>query len=156
VEGVLVADNLDIFAVAPGQNVPYIITVSTLVTDGTVTIDFTRNKDNPQINGIEVFDDGAPVPAPTFAPQAVAPVPTAAPATTFQDILINCGGTCTIIEHRVWIVLCRISITYRIALTLLYKVRYIWSNLAYGPGMRTIISVAVVRTVSPTYQWRTL
>ena len=94
VEGVLVVDNLDIFAAAPGGNVPHIVTVSTFVTDGAVTIDWARNKDNPQINGIEVFDDDAPVPAPTLAPQ-VAP-PTVAPIasnSTFQDILINCGGT---------------------------------------------------------------
>ena len=92
------ADNLDVYAVAPGGNVPYIITVSTFVTDGTVTIDFSRNKDNPQINAIEVFDDGAPVPAPTFAPEpspTAAPVaapPNSAPVSSFQDIVINCGG----------------------------------------------------------------
>ena len=84
VEGVLVADNLDIYARAPGTNVPYIITVSTFITDGAVTIDLERNKDNPQINGIEVFDDGEPIPAPTVAPQALPP---------FEDIVINCGGT---------------------------------------------------------------
>jgi hypothetical protein len=91
VEGVLVADNLDIFAVAPGNNVPYVVTLSTFVTDGAVNIDLVRNKDNPQINGIEVFDDGAPIPAPTVAPQALPP--DSAPVPPFEDIVINCGGT---------------------------------------------------------------
>ena len=99
VEGVLVADDLDMFSIAPGNNVPYIVTVSTFVTDGALTIDLSRNKDNPQINGIEVFDDGAPLPAPTFAPQADQPTaspialpPNTAPVESFQDVLINCGG----------------------------------------------------------------
>ena len=100
VESVSVVDNLDTFAVAPGGNVPYIVTVSTFVTDGALTVDLSRNKDNPQINGIEVFDDGLPIPTPTFAPQAVQPTafpialpPNTAPVESFQDILINCGGT---------------------------------------------------------------
>jgi Malectin domain len=91
VEGVLVADNLDIYAVAPGNNVSYVITHSTFITDGAVTIDLVRNKDNPQINGIEVFDDGAPIPAPTVAPQVLPP--NSAPVPPFEDIVINCGGT---------------------------------------------------------------
>lgn len=86
-------DNLDIYAVAPGRNVPYVVTVSTFVRDGAITIDLVRNLDNPQLNGIEVFDNGAPVPAPTIAPQAIPPMaPTVSPP-TFQDIVINCGGT---------------------------------------------------------------
>lgn len=96
VEGILVVDKLDIFAAAPGGNVPRVVTVSTFVTDGTVTIDLVRNKDNPQINGIEVFDDGAPVPAPVAVPPMTAPVaspPNTAPVAPFQDIVINCGGT---------------------------------------------------------------
>ena len=144
------ADDLDIYARAPGNNIPYIITISTFVTDGSVTVDFTRNKDNPQINGIEVFDDGAPIPAPTLAPRAVAPA--AAPTTTFQDILINCGGTYTTTSNLVWMDICimlKLN-SYRIALIRLYQVRYIWSNLAYGLGVRTLISMVVVPTVSPT------
>lgn len=94
VEGSLVLDDLDIFAVAPGSNVLYVVTVSTFVTDGAISIDLVRNTQNPQINGIEVFDDGAPIPAPTIspvtAPSNPAPVPS---GDTFQDIAINCGGT---------------------------------------------------------------
>lgn len=98
-EGALVANNLDIYAVAPGRNVPHVVTVSTYVSDGAVTVDFVRNVNNPQLNGIEVFDNGAPVPAPTIAPQAIPPMapiaspPNSAPVSpTFQDIVINCGG----------------------------------------------------------------
>lgn len=89
-------DNLDIYAMAPGGNVPYVVTLSTFVADGAITIDLVRNINNPQLNGIEVFDDGAPIPAPTVAPRALppnlAPVPSGTP---FQDIVINCGGTNT-------------------------------------------------------------
>lgn len=88
------ADNLDIFSMAPGSNIPYIVTFSTFVADGSVTIDLVRNRNNPQLNGIEVFDDGAPVPAPTVAPRALPP--NAAPLPSggeFQDIVINCGGS---------------------------------------------------------------
>jgi Malectin domain len=96
VEGVLVVDNLDIYAMAPGGNIPYVVTFSTFVTDGAITIDLVRNIDNPQLNGIEVFDDGAPIPAPTTAPRALppnsAPVPSGG---TFKDIVINCGGLLT-------------------------------------------------------------
>ena len=94
VEGVLVVDSLDIYAIAPGGNVPYVVTLTTIVADGAITIDLVRNRGNPQLNGIEVLDDGEPVTAPAVAP--VASPPNAAPVPsgdTFQDILINCGGT---------------------------------------------------------------
>ena len=90
VEGVLVVDSLDIYAIAPGGNVPYIVTLTTIVADGAITIDLVRNRGNPQINGIEVLDDGEPITAPAASPPNAAPVPS---SDTFQDILINCGGT---------------------------------------------------------------
>jgi hypothetical protein len=86
-------ENLDIYALAGGGNIPYIVTVSTFVVDGAITVDLVRKKDNPQINGIEVFHDGAPISAPAAAPQAVSPK--SAPVSsggTFRDIVINCGG----------------------------------------------------------------
>jgi hypothetical protein len=70
------------------------------IKDGSVTIEFVRGtKGDPQINGIEVFTDGSPIPLPTAAPAILptpAPVPlppvAPVPANTFQDIVINCGG----------------------------------------------------------------
>lgn len=97
IEGVIVADNLDIFLSAGGNN-SYILTAYPFVVDGTVTIDFVAGTaGDPQINGIEVFDDGNPIPPPTMAPMALPP--NAAPIaptsnTTFQDVVINCGGAC--------------------------------------------------------------
>ena len=90
VEGVLVVDSLDIYAIAPGGNVPYVVTLTTIVADGAITIDLVRNRGNPQLNGIEVLDDGEPITAPAASPPNAAPVPS---GDTFQDILINCGGT---------------------------------------------------------------
>lgn len=95
VEGVIVADNLDIFLAASGSN-SYIVTAMPFVTDGTITIDFVAGTaGDPQINGIEVFDDGNPIPPPTTAPVALPPnsAPVAPESnTTFQDVVINCGG----------------------------------------------------------------
>ena len=157
VEGILVVDNLDIYAVAPGGNVPHIVTVSTFVTDGAVTIDLTRNKDNPQINGIEVFDDGAPVPAPTFAPQAIQPTaapvalpPNSAPVasnSTFQDIVINCGGTSICFIHQFFIYVYLTPKSYPIALFIFAQDRCTWNNLVYGIGVRIRISTVVEHTV---------
>lgn len=112
VEDVLVISNLDLISLR-SVNVPYIVTVKSFITDGNITIDFVRVKENPQINGIEVYDDGQPIPLPSAIPQAVIE-PTLAPislplnstttpvtmpttdgtsnTTTFQDIVINCGG----------------------------------------------------------------
>jgi hypothetical protein len=62
-----------------------------------ITIEFVRIKDNPQINGIEVLDGGAPI-APAVAP-ILAPIklPTNAPivTTNIGNIVhrINCGST---------------------------------------------------------------
>jgi Malectin domain len=95
IEGVIVADNLDIFLAAGGNN-SYIVTSFPFVADGNITIDFVAGTaGDPQINGIEVFDNGNPIPPPTEAPVALPP--NAAPVaptsnTTFQDIVINCGG----------------------------------------------------------------
>jgi Malectin domain len=104
VEDLLVIDDLDIFAIAPGRNVPRIVSFGTTVLDGSITIQFLPVLQNPQINGIEVISLGPPVAPPTNAPNTA--VPTAAPIAvptapvssptsnvTFQDILINCGGT---------------------------------------------------------------
>jgi hypothetical protein len=104
VEGVLVIDNLDIYLRAPGGNVSYIVTVLPFVKDGSITIDFAIGSvSDPQINGIEVYDAGVPIPSPTTAPQSdfptAAPItfppnsPPVAPNDNFTDILINCGGT---------------------------------------------------------------
>jgi Malectin domain len=105
VEGILAVDDLDIFATAPGQNAPLVISIATTVTDGSLTIDFITGTVNyPQINGIEVLSLGPPVDVPTLAPVPLVPtatpvslapnaVPVSAPtSSTFQDILINCGG----------------------------------------------------------------
>jgi Malectin domain len=99
VEGQLVINELDIFATAPGKDVPLILSFGTTVVDGNVTIQFLPGaKNNPQINGIEVISLGPPVASPTNAPIAVIPTlaPTFAPISnaTFEDILINCGGEC--------------------------------------------------------------
>jgi Malectin domain len=102
VEDLLVIDDLDIFAIAPGRDVPRIISFGTTVLDGSITIQFLPGINNPQINGIEVISLGPPVAPPTNAPVTAVPtatpvsVPIAAPTSnvTFQDILINSGGTC--------------------------------------------------------------
>ena len=73
IEGALVVDNIDVYALAPGGNIPYIVAVPTFVKDTAITIDFVRNKQNPQINGIEVLYTGAPISAPVKAP-VVAPI----------------------------------------------------------------------------------
>jgi hypothetical protein len=104
VEGILVIDNLDIYHQAPGNNIPYIVTLVPFITDGSVTIDFvTGSASDPQINGIEIYDGGIPLPSPTNSPLSnnptAAPIPlppNSAPVTsngTFTDIVINCGGT---------------------------------------------------------------
>jgi hypothetical protein len=95
VEGALVIDNLDIYLRAPGGNVSYVVRVLPFVTDGSITIDFaTGSVSVPQINGIEVYDAGVPIPSPTAAPIAFPPnSPPVAPNVNFTDILINCGGT---------------------------------------------------------------
>jgi Malectin domain len=110
VEGLLVINDLDLMSI-PGGNISYVVAINSFVTDGNVTIDFVRVKDNPQINGIEVYDNGQPIPLPTAVPQtiteptlspfssnssmtlATSPVNATSNATTFEDIVINCGGT---------------------------------------------------------------
>jgi Malectin domain len=95
IEGTLLIDNLDIYASAPGGNVPYVVTFSIFVADDAITIDLVRNKQNPQINGIEVFSDAVPISSPVAPVAPVAAPPNLAPSPsnqTFQDIVINCGG----------------------------------------------------------------
>jgi Malectin domain len=98
IEGVLVADNLDIFLLA-GGNSSYVVVNFPFVTDGSISIDFVSGAvGDPLINAIEVYDSGDPIPPPTVAPMTLPPnvapvVPTS--NTTFEDIVINCGGTRT-------------------------------------------------------------
>lgn len=98
IEGALVADDFDIYDSSSGGDVPYILTTSTFVTDGMITIEFVRHKDNPQINGIEVLDGGAPFVTPAATPtKAPLKLPTKAPVVspTVGNIVhrINCGNT---------------------------------------------------------------
>jgi Malectin domain len=91
VEGLLVIDNLDVFHAAPGLNVPYILSMNTVVNDGFITIEFVAGINDPQINAIEVFRFGRskapntpnapPLAAPNFVPAATTPlsVPVARP-----------------------------------------------------------------------------
>ena len=147
VGGVLVVDNLDIYTAAPGNNVPYIVTFSTFVSDGVITIDLVRNTDNPQINGIEVFDDGAPIPAPTVAPLALPP--NSAPLPPFQDIVINCGGMLCIIQRGM---VCLESKTNSAALFFIrIKVHCTWKSLANENGVLIVIFSMVARIVFQTY-----
>ena len=47
--------DFDVWAKAGGDKKAYIETVSVEVTDGKLDISFTTNKDNPEINGIEII-----------------------------------------------------------------------------------------------------
>ena len=100
IEGVIVADNLDIFLAAGGNN-SHVVTAFPFVADGTLTIDFIAGTvGDPQINGIEVFDNGNPIPPPTTPPVPLPPnsAPVASTSNvTFQDVVINCGGECILI-----------------------------------------------------------
>lgn len=61
-EGALALDSLDLFAEV-GSNAAFVATLSTVVTDGNLTIDFLREIQNPNISGIEIFPatgSGAP------------------------------------------------------------------------------------------------
>jgi hypothetical protein len=79
VEGILVLDNLDVFAKV-GGNAAYVYTVpqSIAVNDGFLTIAFIPSKQNPMISGIEVLP--APPPSPLFR--------------------INCGSTAQVIDSN--------------------------------------------------------
>jgi Malectin domain len=98
VEGALAIDNLDILQAAGGASTAYVVPVQTTVSDGFVTIEFVPVVENPMITAIEIVPLSAPTPvASPVAPPVTSPVtpPVATPpsAPTFQDILINCGGT---------------------------------------------------------------
>lgn len=78
VEGKPALDDLDVFKEA-GQSryVPVVRSVTTKVTDGELTIEFTPKTQNPMINGIEVFRTGGrPI------PRKLTPV-----------VRINCGAS---------------------------------------------------------------
>ena len=80
VEGELVATNFDIYSNASGINKPFVVTFSTIVRDGAVTVEFIRNKSNPQINGIVVSDNTTLIAAPVNMPvKAPIKVPVKAP-----------------------------------------------------------------------------
>lgn len=82
VENALWLDNFDIFLLAPGKNVPLVMsaTAPILITDGTMTIDFVEMTGEPHINGIEVIYVGPPmVVAPPTAPTAPISIPIQAP-----------------------------------------------------------------------------
>jgi hypothetical protein len=126
VEGSLVINDLDIITVAPGKNVPYIVSLNnTFVNDGTMTIDFINLLNDPQINGIEILLGNnqnppksspvtVPIPvikAPTKSP-IIVPVPTKVPASILQPVpatvpvgttlyRINCGSTTSAIMNKV-------------------------------------------------------
>ena len=114
IEDVLVQDDLDIFQQVGFKN-PLLLTTTVMVTDGSLTITFVPEIENPKITGIEVFDSRlyvAPTVAPTVsmvpsaspsispAPTTLAPsissAPTVSPTTVlervFDPIYINCGG----------------------------------------------------------------
>lgn len=84
VEGILVRDHLDVFAVTGGMNVAHQFSVPVSVSDGAVTIELVAQVENPFISAFEVVrlaNNSTFITAPTSAP-----IP-------FQTILINCGGT---------------------------------------------------------------
>lgn len=103
VEGSLFVNSLDIVAEV-GHKQPLILDTTTMVTDGSLTIEFVAQVENPKISGIEVMDISQyspPTEAPTvsFAPSAApsistalttSPAPSATPA--WKNIHINCGG----------------------------------------------------------------
>jgi len=94
VEGELILDNFDPYVMAGGFATGYHVTVTPLVTDGSITIEFKRVIEHPKISGIEVADASTYVP-PTDAPtSSLAPTaaPTAISEKQFEDIYINCGG----------------------------------------------------------------
>ena len=81
-ENSLILDNFDIYLLAPGQNVPLIVSVPTpiYISDGTMTIDFVEIVGEPHINGIEIIYIGPPlVVAPPTAPTAPISAPIQAP-----------------------------------------------------------------------------
>jgi hypothetical protein len=81
-EGTLLLNKLDIFRLAPGKNVPLIMTAPNpiLITDGTMTIDFVEVSGEPHINGIEVVYIGPPiVVSPPIAPTTPISIPIKAP-----------------------------------------------------------------------------
>jgi Malectin domain len=121
VEGSLVVASLDIIRVAPWKTVPYIVTLSnTFVSDGTMTIDFTNEIGDPQINGIEILRASPPKTTPVTTPVITAPptrvltkvpvpVPVKAPipvpnppfVNSTTPYRINCGSTTPVTMNNV-------------------------------------------------------
>jgi hypothetical protein len=96
IEGALAISNLDIVQAAGGSSTAYVVPVQTSVLDGSVTVAFVAVVENPMITAIEVLKLSAPTPvAPPVASPVAGPIsaPVTVPtATTFKDLLINCGG----------------------------------------------------------------
>jgi hypothetical protein len=97
VEGQLFLNNLDIVAEV-GYRKLLVVHRTTMVKDGSLTVEFVAQVENPKISALEVihasqFDPptGAPTtsPAPSAAP-STSPAPTVRPA--WKNIYINCGG----------------------------------------------------------------
>ena len=71
VEGITVLDNYDIFVAAGGTNVPVEESITTNVTDGSLTIEFLRDVENPKVNGLEILPVGG---SSTNTPPVIDPV----------------------------------------------------------------------------------
>jgi hypothetical protein len=80
VQGVTVLQDLDIFAEAPGLNVPRTYVTTAQVLNGQLTISFIPKKNNPKISALRISPAGTPTATPTTKPTATGtPTPTAAP-----------------------------------------------------------------------------
>ncbi len=71
VEGITALENYDIFVAAGGKNIPVEESIIASVTDGSLTIEFVHNVENPKVNGLEVLPLSN---APTNTPPAIDPV----------------------------------------------------------------------------------
>jgi large repetitive protein len=86
VEGILVANDLDVVEAAGEMNTAFVVSVPVSVVDGAITIELEAVRENPFISAIEVIR------LPNNSPVAILPEPPMASPTQFQTILINCGG----------------------------------------------------------------
>lgn len=102
VEGNLFLEALDIYAEV-GYHTPLILSVTSTVNDGFLTVEFVSQVENPKVSALEVMDARqfeAPTSAPTvsvapsMAPTTSAPITSPAPSATagWTNVYINCGG----------------------------------------------------------------